>query len=288
MGKIREEDDGFGVWIRLMGQDGVMPGGVVTEDELGGGSGLDAEELRAYRHAPIRADFDGGAHTPDEGPPGATRDGAQDAALLFLSQVPSVLRFHLEFTVNLVPVAMEAQVLDMRVGLVDVGDLFAGEVSGQALLPEEVAAFDFAFGLRGWSVAETDAIEMQGPAQLGQGLGVMGEEEAVKIDIDFQGQAILQESGGQEIQISQEQFPFIDFGAGEDAAAVIEHVDHGKEVGRVGEPRVGRGIQLPELTNAAALPTLDRSRCAVVGPGVRQVVEDGPATNLSPVEFEGA
>ena len=37
----------------------------------------------------------------------------------------------------------------MRVGLVEVGDVFAGEVGGQALLPEEVRAFDFAFGLWG-------------------------------------------------------------------------------------------------------------------------------------------
>jgi hypothetical protein len=37
----------------------------------------------------------------------------------------------------------------------------------------------------------------------------MGEEEAVKIDVDFQGQAALEEGGGQEIQIGQEEFPFI-------------------------------------------------------------------------------
>jgi hypothetical protein len=35
----------------------------------------------------------------------------------------------------------------MRVGLVEVGNVFAGKVGRQAFLPEEVAAFDFAFGL---------------------------------------------------------------------------------------------------------------------------------------------
>ena len=54
-----------------------------------------------------------------------------------------------------------------------------GKVSGQALLPEEVTAFDFAFGLWGWSVTEADAIEVQSLAQLGQGVRVMGEEQQV-------------------------------------------------------------------------------------------------------------
>ena len=107
-----------------------MPGGMVTEDEFAGRSGLDAGVLRADRHAPIRADLDGGAHAPDEGPPGAAWGGTQNAAFLFLSQVPSPLGWHLEFAVNFVVVAMQAQVLDMVVGLIDVGDLFTGEVSG--------------------------------------------------------------------------------------------------------------------------------------------------------------
>ena len=94
---------------------------------------------------------------------------------------------------------------------------------------------------------------------MSQRLGIMGEENAVEIDIDFQRQAILDEGGGQEIQIGQKQFPFIDFGAGENATAVVEHVDHRKQAWVVGEPGMGRSIQLPELTHAAALPTFDRS-----------------------------
>lgn len=81
-------------------------------------------------------------------------------------------------------------------------------------------------------------------------------------------------------------FPFIDFRASENAAAVIEHIDHRKEAGAVGEPGMGRGIQLPELTNAAALPALDRSRWAMVGFGVGEVVFHGPAADLSPIDLE--
>ena len=214
----------------------------MAEDQFSGGRSLDPEELGADGHTAIRADFDGSALAPDEGPPGAARDGTQDAAFLLLSTVPGLLGFHLKFAVSFVLVAMAAQVLDMGVGLIDVRDLFTGEVSGQSLLPEEVTAFDFALGLWGWGVTEADAIEVQGLAELGQGLRVMGEEEAVKIDIDFQRQATLDEGGGQEIQVGQEQLPFIDFRAGENAAAVIEHIDHGKGLGAVGKPTMGRGV----------------------------------------------
>ena len=113
MGENGKEDDGFCFWIGLVGQNRMMPGGMVTEDQLGRGSGLDAEDLRADRHAPIRADLDGRAQAPDERPPGAAGDGTQNAAVLLLSQVPSLLGFHLEFAVNFVLVAMAAQLLDM-------------------------------------------------------------------------------------------------------------------------------------------------------------------------------
>lgn len=113
----------------------------------------------------------------------------------------------------------------------------------------------------------------------------MGEEQAVKIDIDFQGHAAFNKGRGEEIQIGQEQFPFVDFGAREDAAAVIQHVEHGKERGGVGEPWVGRGVQLPEFTDLTALPTFDRRRGPVVGLGMGEIVFHSPAANLSPVDF---
>ena len=108
----------------------MMAGGVMTENEFGGGTSLDTEELGADGHAPIRADLDGSMHAPDKRPPGTAWDGTQDVAFVLLSQAPSLLGFHLEFAVNFVAVSMKAQILDMVVGLIDVGDLFTGEVSG--------------------------------------------------------------------------------------------------------------------------------------------------------------
>ena len=129
MGKIGKEDDGFCRWIGPVGQNRMMPGGMVTEDQLGRGSGLDAEDQGKIDAAMIELDGTS-AQAPDERPPGAVGGGTQNAAVLFLSQVPSSLGFHVEFAVNFVLVAMAAQLLDMGVGLIDVGDLFTGEVSG--------------------------------------------------------------------------------------------------------------------------------------------------------------
>lgn len=158
-----------------------------AEDGFGTWSRLDAQELGTDRHAAIGADLDVGAQAPNKGPPGAIGHRSQNGAFLFEREVPSLLGFHFEFPVDFVLVAMEPQGLDMRVGLVEVRDIFAGEVGGQALLPEEVRAFDFAFGLRGGSIAEGNAVEVKGSAQLGEGVWDMGEEEAVEVHVDFQG-----------------------------------------------------------------------------------------------------
>lgn len=231
----------------------------MAEDSFGTWSRVHAQELGADGHAAVHADPEVGAQAPDKGPPRAVGHGLQSGAFFFERKVPGLLGFHFEFAVDFMLVTMEAQGLDMRIGLVEVGDIFAGEVSGQSFLPEEVGAFDFAFGLRGGGIAEGDAVEEKSPAQLGKRVWGMGEEEAVEIDIDFQGHSKFEEGGGQKIKVSQEVFGLVDFGAGEDAAAIIEHIDHGKGSGAAREPVMGRGVQLPEFADAAALPAPDGS-----------------------------
>lgn len=183
-------------------------------------------------------------------------------------------------------VAMEAQGLDVRIGLIEVGDGFAGEVGGQALLPELVFALDLAFGLGGGSVTEGDAVEMQGPAELGQGLRLGAKEQTGIIDVEFQRQPVVEESGRQKIEVGQEQFTFVELGRGEEAAAVIEHVEHGKRAETPWEPSMRGGIQLPQFTDLTALPAFDRRTGRGIGLGMSQVVFPGPATNLSPIELE--
>ena len=261
---------------------------MLGEDDFAAWSRLDAEALGADGYTAIGAHFDVGAQAPDKGPPGTVGYRAQHRALFFEREVPGLLGFHFEFPMDFLPVAMEAQRLDMRVGLVEVGNVFAGEVGRQALLPEEVAAFDFSFGLRGWGITEGDAIEMQRPAQLGQRVWGVGEEEAVVIHIEFQRQPPFDEGRRQQIKVGQQVFRLVEFGAGEDARAIIQHVDHWEGLAAVGEPGMGRGVQLAEFADLAALPAPHGRQRAVIGFGMGELVLNCPATDLSPVELEVA
>ena len=72
---------------------------------------------------------------------------------------------------DFVGVAMKPQVVDVRIGAFDFGDLFAGEVGRETPLPEVMFAFDFAFGLGRGGIQEADVIELERPSQLGSASG---------------------------------------------------------------------------------------------------------------------
>ena len=94
-----------------------------------------------------------------------------------------------------------AQLLDMAVGLFEIGDLFAGKIGRESFLPELMFAFDFAFGLGSRSIQETNVIKLESPAQLGKCLGCLREKDAVIIHIELQGSAVGQKSCRQEIEV---------------------------------------------------------------------------------------
>ena len=212
---------------------------MMTEDESGFWGDLDAEALGADRDATVVRDFDDGAFTPDEGPPRAAWDGTEDGTVFFFGGVPGLLGFHLEFAVEFVLVAMLAQIGDVGIGAGELGDVFAGEKGGEPILPELVFAFNFSFGLRRGGVAERDAVEVEGLAELGEGVGGMGEEEGVEVYVEFEGQAAFEEGGGEEVVIGQQVFVLVEFGASEEAAAIVEQVEHGKKAFAAWEPAVG-------------------------------------------------
>ena len=91
-----------------------------------------------------------------------------------------------------------------------------------------VGAFDFAFGLGRGGIEEADIVELERPTQLGQGVRIVSEKEAVVIDIDLQRASVGQESGGEEVEVGQQEFALVKLGAGEEAAAIVEQVEHGK------------------------------------------------------------
>jgi hypothetical protein len=265
-----------------------MAGRMMAENGLGTWRGMDAEELGADGDSAVGADFEDSALTPDKGPPRALGDRAQNGAFLLESEVPSLLGLHFELTVSFVLVTMETQLVDVGIGLVEVGDLFTGKVSRETILPEEVRSLDFALGLRGRSVAKGDAVEVKGATQLSESLWGMGEEEGMEIHVDLQRQTVFDEGGREQIKVGEQVFGLVNSGSGEDTTAIIEHVDHGKGLEAVWKPGMRRGVQLPELAEVAALPAADRGCGAVIRFGMSEVMLDGPAADLSSVHAEVA
>ena len=175
----------------------------------------------------------------------------------------------------------------MRVGHLDLGNLFAGEIGWEATLPELVLALDFSFSLGCWGIKETNVVEFESPAELGQCVGIFGEKQGVIIDVDLQWATVGQEGGGQEIKVGEQEFTAIDFGSDEEAAAIVEHIEHGKIQGGGWEPAMRRGVQLPELADLGTLPAAHWGVRALGGSWMGIAMVHGPATNLGAIELEG-
>ena len=264
----------------------MMAGGMEAQNDFGTAGIFEAEALWADGNTSIGADFDGGANTPNVRPPRTSGDGAQNGAFFLLGAVPSLLRSHAQFAVSFASVAMKPQSVDVRVGVLDLGDVFAGEIGWEAALPELVFALDFALGLGRWGIKETNVVELEGRAQLGQRVGILGEKHGVIIDVDLQRPTVGQESGGQEIQVGEQEFAVIEFGADENAAAIVKHIKHGKVQRRGREPAMGRSVQLPEFADLGALPASDWGVRAPGRSRMRIAILDGPAADLGAVELE--
>ena len=106
----------------------MVAGGMETEDDFGAGRFFQAHALRADGYAAIGAGFENGAEAPNKGPPRAAWGLAQDRALGPASAVPSLLRGHAQFAMGFLGVVMEPQLVDVRVGLRDLRDVFAGKI----------------------------------------------------------------------------------------------------------------------------------------------------------------
>jgi hypothetical protein len=108
----------------------------------------------------------------------------------------------------------------------------------------------------------------------------------VIIDVELERPAVGQEGSREEIQIGEKEFPIIEFGAHEEAAAVVEHVEHGEVEGAAWEPVVGGSVELPELTDLRALPPAHRSQRFSRGSAMSEAVLQRPVAYLSAVELE--
>ena len=216
-----------------------MAGGMEAQNHFGPWGMFDAETLAADGNAAVGADLDQRADAPNIRPPRATRGWAQKRPLLFLGQFPGAVRDHAQFPMDFVGVVMEAQRVDVGVGRFDLGNVFTGEIGWEAALPVLVLALDFAFGLGGWGIKEANVIKLERRAQLGQRVRILRAKDGVIIDVDLQRPAVAQESGGQEIEVGQQEFALIEFGADEHAAAIVEHIEPGKVERAAGDPAMG-------------------------------------------------
>ena len=168
----------------------------------------------------------------------------------------------------------------------DFDDVFCGEEGDETFLPVVVAPFDFAFGLRGWGVEEFDAVEVEGGAELGEGVWVLGVEEGVVVHIKGQREAVGLEGAGEEVKVSEEGFGWVEASTGVEACGVVEDFQEDLFVGAAVEEGVGSGVVLPEGTVVTGLPALDGFALGfVTGVGVEFVL-DGPAADAGAVGFE--
>ena len=225
------------------------------------------------------------ALTPDGGPPGAGRGGAQVGALVGHSLVPGGWGRGAQFAVDFMGVGVGQERVEEAVGSVEFVDAVGGQQRREAFLPVVVAAFDFALGLGRGGVAQGDAVEVEGGTEPGEGVGGVGGEEGVVVHGEGQGQAVGLEGAGEEVEVGQEGFAGVEAGAGVETGGVVEEIEPALLVGGAGEEGVRGGVVWPEGTEVAGLPALD-GLGRLFGAGVGgEIVFEGPAADAGAVGF---
>ena len=202
-----EEDEREGVfgWRRLEEEDVAVREQAV--DEAGAWRGVHGEAEGAEGDFAVVADADGGAEAPDEAPPRAGRRRAELGAVFCEGLRACGVGSRAEFAVDFVGVGVGEELVEEGVGGFEGEDVIGGEQWWEALLPVVVAAFDFAFGLGSGGVAQGDAIEVEGFAELGEGVRSVGEEEGVVVHVEGEREAVGEEDAGEEIEVGEEGLP---------------------------------------------------------------------------------
>ena len=187
--------------------------------------------LSADRDLAVVADAHVGLQAPDERPPGAGRGRTEDGSSLGQSLLASGVGGSAQFAVDFVLVDVGQELVEQAVGAVQFEDLVGGQQRGQAFLPVMVAAFNFAFSLRGGGVAQVHPVKVEGLAKLGEGLRIMRVEEGVVVHVERQRQAVGLKASGQEIEVGQERLAGIEAGARVVAGGVVQKVEQHLFVG---------------------------------------------------------
>ena len=196
------------------------------------------------------------------------------------------MRSHAQFAVNLVEIDVGQELVEQSIGRFEVADVVGGEESGQALLPEVVAAFDLALGLRSGSVKECHAVEVEGRAQLSESFRGVSEEKGMVIDVECQRQAVSSEDLREKIEMSQKVFGAIEPCTKVVAGGIIKDIEEHLFIGLARQPTMRGGIVLPEGAQVAGLPALDCFGLVLEASIGCELVLESPTTNAGPVGFE--
>ena len=281
-----EEDDGFCVFV--WGVTEIVDVAIGAEAAQDGGAGwsVNGLALGADRDFAIVADADAGSLAPDVGPPRTLGDGPEDGAVFRQCLLLGGVGCHAQFTVDLMLVGVGEKLVEQLVGPGQFHDLIGGQERDETFLPVVVAAFDFALGLGRWGIEQLDAVEVEGRAELGEGVGVVGVEEGVVVHIEGQRQAVGLKGAGEEIVVSEKGFARVEACAGVETGGVVEDFEEDLLVGHAGQPGVGRGVILPEGAVITGLPAFDGfGRSLVTGVG-GELMFDGPAADTGAVGLE--
>ncbi len=281
-----EENDWFGLWIGKMAEEIDVAIRAQAADDLGARRGLDGQALGTRRDFAIVTNPDKVLLAPDKRPPRASRDWSQDGVLVGEGLLPGGVRGGAQCAVDFVLIDMREELIQEFVGPLEFQDVIGRQQGWETFLPVIVAAFDFAFGLGRWRIAQGDAVEVQGGPELGEGIGCVGEEKGVIIHIQCQWQAMGLKGAREKVQMGQQGFGGIKPRPNIVARGVIEQVEEGLFGGIVWQPGMGTGVILPEGAQIPHLPAFNGlGRDLVTGVG-SQLILDGPAADTGAVGFK--
>ena len=281
-----EQNDGFGFGIRSVAEVIDVPIGPQATDHGGAGWCLNGLSQGADGHLAVIADPDPSLLAPDKRPPRTSRRRSQDRAFVGDGLGASGVRSGAQFAMDFVLVGVDQELVEQAVGPDEFADLISGQERWEAFLPVVMAALDFAFGLGRGRIEQFDAVEVEGLAQLSEGVGVVGVEEGVKVHVEGQRQSVDLEGTGQEIKMGQQGFAGVEASAGVVTGGIVQNIEQHLFVGLAGQPGVGAGVVLPERAVVAGLPAFDGfGRGFVAGVG-SELVFEGPAADAGAVGFE--
>jgi hypothetical protein len=281
-----EQDAGCGLGIGSLTEVIDVPIGAEAADDGGAGWCGEGVAVCPDRDFAVVADAHAGLLAPDVLPPRTVGCGANDGSLFGERLLVGGVGWLADFTMGFVLVGVGDELVEQRVGPGEFADLVGRQQGRETLLPVVMAAFDFALGLGRGRVAQLDAVEVEGGAELGEGVRVVGVEKGVVVHIERQGQAVGLEDAGEEVEVGEQGLGGIESRAGVEARGVVEDFEEDLLGGAAGQEGMGRGVVLPEGTVIAGLPAFDGfGRGFVAGVG-GELVLARPAADAGAVGFE--